>query len=106
MHGRRRSVGNSESVIQERWRQLTDRDRLFRYCLRRAADRELFVRKAIGWALRSYAGAEPEPVADFVAAHRAELSGLSRREAERGIAMGRANASVGDISSTDAAPTD
>jgi 3-methyladenine DNA glycosylase AlkD len=75
---------------QERWKERTDADRLFRYCLRRASDREFFLRKAIGWALRSYAKVAPEEVAAFVAAHRGELSGLSRREAERGIEMGRA----------------
>jgi 3-methyladenine DNA glycosylase AlkD len=82
---------------QERWRERTDVDRLFRYCRRRAADREFFVRKAIGWALRSYAKVAPEAVADFLGAHGGELSGLSRREAERGVEMGRGNASVRDI---------
>jgi 3-methyladenine DNA glycosylase AlkD len=75
---------------QERWKERTDATLLFRYCRRRAADREFFVRKAIGWSLRSYAKVEPETVAAFLAAHGGELSGLSRREAERGVAMGRA----------------
>ncbi|KRC66594.1 DNA alkylation repair protein [Aeromicrobium sp. Root236] len=44
------------------------------------ADREFFVRKAIGWALREYARVEPDWVRRFVAEHP-ELSGLSRREA-------------------------
>lgn len=43
------------------------------------ADREFFIRKAIGWALREYARVEPEWVVGYVAAH--ELSPLSRREA-------------------------
>ncbi|VXC20605.1 DNA alkylation repair protein [Aeromicrobium sp. 9AM] len=43
-------------------------------------DREFFVRKAIGWALREYARVEPEWVRAFVADHP-DLSGLSRREA-------------------------
>lgn len=42
--------------------------------------REFFLRKAIGWALRDYAKAEPERVRQYVAEHP-ELSGLSRREA-------------------------
>ena len=74
---------------QERWGERTDADLLFTYCRRRAADREFFIRKAIGWALRSYAKTAPEPVAAFLAAHGDELSGLSRREAERGVEMGR-----------------
>jgi len=77
---------------QERWRERTDPDLLFAYCLRRAADREFFIRKAIGWALRSYAKVEPEAVAAFLAAHGGELSGLSRKEAERGVGMGRSRA--------------
>lgn len=45
------------------------------------SDREFFVRKAIGWALREYARARPEWVRAFVAAHGERLSPLSRREA-------------------------
>jgi 3-methyladenine DNA glycosylase AlkD len=74
---------------QERWRERTDADLLFAYCRRRAADREFFIRKAIGWALRSYAKTAPEAVAAFLAAHGGELSGLSRRQAERGVEIGR-----------------
>lgn len=44
------------------------------------ADREFFIRKAIGWALREYARVEPEWVRSFVADHD-NLSGLSKREA-------------------------
>jgi 3-methyladenine DNA glycosylase AlkD len=43
--------------------------------------REFFIRKAIGWALRDRARADPDWVRRFVAAHESELSGLSRREA-------------------------
>jgi 3-methyladenine DNA glycosylase AlkD len=74
---------------QERWKQRTDAALLFAYCLRRANDREFFIRKAIGWALRSYAKVEPEAVAAFLAEHGGAVSALSRREAERGIEMGR-----------------
>ena len=79
---------------QERWKERTDAAVLFAYCRRRAADREFFIRKAIGWALRSYAKVEPQRVAGFLAAHGGELSGLSWREAERGLAMGRARAAA------------
>ncbi|WP_345802573.1 DNA alkylation repair protein [Microbacterium sp. AZCO] len=43
------------------------------------ADREFFIRKAIGWALREYARVQPEWVRRFVSTH--ELSPLSTREA-------------------------
>lgn len=46
-----------------------------------AADREFFVRKAIGWALRDYARVNPEWVRTFVTLREDRLSGLSRREA-------------------------
>ena len=47
------------------------------------ADREFFVRKAIGWALRDYARADPAWVAAFVAARGDRMSPLSRREATK-----------------------
>nr|CAA9318518.1 MAG: DNA alkylation repair enzyme [uncultured Nocardioidaceae bacterium] len=47
-----------------------------------AADREFFVRKAIGWALRQYARTDPGWVRAYVDAHPS-LSPLSRREAIR-----------------------
>lgn len=42
-------------------------------------DKEFFIRKAIGWALRDYARAAPDWVRDYVETH--ELSPLSKREA-------------------------
>ena len=74
---------------QERWRDDTDADWLFAACRRHAADRDFFIRKAIGWALRSYAKCRPEAVAEFLRTDGEALSGLSRREAERGVAFGR-----------------
>jgi 3-methyladenine DNA glycosylase AlkD len=65
------------------WKADTDAERLFRYCAARAADPRFFVRKAIGWALRQHARTDPDAVWAFVDAHRAELSGLSAREAEK-----------------------
>jgi 3-methyladenine DNA glycosylase AlkD len=58
----------------------TDADLLFRFCARRATDREFFVAKAIGWALRTYARRAPDAVRGFVAEHP-ELTPLARREA-------------------------
>ena len=46
-------------------------------------DREFFIRKAIGWALRSYAWVDPEAVVAYCATH--ELSPLSRREALKNV---------------------
>ncbi len=63
------------------WGQETDADRLFRYAAAHAPEREFFIRKAIGWALRDYARHAPDAVRAFVAAQGDRLSGLSRREA-------------------------
>ncbi len=51
-------------------------------------DREFFIRKAIGWALREYAKTDPDTVVAYCDSH--ELSGLSRREALKHTAAGRA----------------
>ena len=58
----------------------TDASLLFAFCARRAADREFFIAKAIGWTLRTYARIQPDEVRGFVAAHP-ELTSLARREA-------------------------
>jgi 3-methyladenine DNA glycosylase AlkD len=47
-------------------------------------DREFFIRKAIGWALREYSKTDPAAVVAYCESH--ELSGLSRREALKRIA--------------------
>ncbi len=49
-------------------------------------DREFFVRKAIGWALRDYAWHDPVEVDRYVREHADRLSGLSRREATKNLA--------------------
>ena len=46
-------------------------------------DREFFIRKAIGWALRSYAWVAPDAVVAYCDTH--ELAPLSRREALKNI---------------------
>ncbi len=58
----------------------TDAVRLFSYCSIRKGDREFFIRKAIGWALRQYARTDADAVVTYVEANP-DLSGLSKREA-------------------------
>jgi 3-methyladenine DNA glycosylase AlkD len=56
--------------------------RLLDACIRaNTGDREFFVRKAIGWALREHSKTDGELVRRYVAEHEDELSPLSRREA-------------------------
>lgn len=79
-------VARTAILHQLKYRDATDEARLFRYCERQAAHTDFFIRKAIGWALRQYGKTEPDAVRAFVAAHEHELSGLSKREALKGIA--------------------
>jgi 3-methyladenine DNA glycosylase AlkD len=82
-------LARTSILHQERWKADTDADILFGACLARAADPEFFLRKAIGWALRSYSYVDPTAVEQFVRDHDAELSGLSKREAMKAIERGR-----------------
>jgi 3-methyladenine DNA glycosylase AlkD len=61
----------------------TDDGQLFSHCLRRAHEKEFFIRKAIGWALREYACTAPDAVARFLRQNRDLLSALSFREAAK-----------------------
>ena len=61
----------------------TDVEMLFRFCLGSAGEKEFFIRKAIGWALREYSYTNPEAVAAFLSEHRDRLSGLSLREGSK-----------------------
>jgi 3-methyladenine DNA glycosylase AlkD len=67
-------VGRGDSV---------DLDLLFAACRATMADRDFFMRKGIGWALRDAARRHPEAVRAFVGANREQLSGLSVREATK-----------------------
>ena len=50
-------------------------------------DRDFFLRKAIGWALREHARTDPAWVRAFVDVHDGQLSGLSRREALKHLSV-------------------
>ncbi len=63
----------------------TDLDRLFAMCDRVAAEREFFIAKAVGWALRDTTALAPAAVQSFVDDHP-RLSPVARREAIRGLA--------------------
>jgi len=76
-------IRRSALLCQNKHKQRTDRERLFRYCLARCAEQEFFIRKAVGWALREYSYSAPGAVRDFLLAHRDKLSPLSFREAAR-----------------------
>ena len=66
-------------------RQATDVELLTDVIEPNLADREFFIRKAIGWALRDYAWTDPDWVRGYVTAHETQLSPLSRRAALRHV---------------------
>jgi 3-methyladenine DNA glycosylase AlkD len=72
-------------ICQLRFKSETDLGLLYANIEANTADKDFFIRKAIGWALRQYAWTDPEEVARYVRAHESELSGLSRREALKNI---------------------
>lgn len=76
-------IARTAILHQHDWKDATDRDRLFGYVRKRAADREFFIRKALGWALRAYGRTDPEAVRNFAAAEGSTWSGLTFREATR-----------------------
>jgi len=80
-------VRRSAMLHQLGWRLDTDTTRLFGYAQQLADEKEFFIRKAIGWALRDYARWNPQAVTNFVAQHRTNLSGLTVREAAKHLSL-------------------
>ncbi len=67
-------------LSQLKHKKQTDAKRLFSYCLACADEKEFFIRKAIGWALREYSYSDPVRVKRFLLQNRKSLSNLSFRE--------------------------
>ena len=80
-------VRRSAMLHQLGWRLDTDTTRLFGYAQQLAHEKEFFIRKAIGWALRDYARWCPQAVTDFVVQHRDALSPLTVREATKHLQL-------------------
>jgi len=76
-------VRRTALLAHNRHKHKTDQKQLFSHCLRRAPEKEFFIRKAIGWALRQYSYSNPAAVRQFLRTHRDRLSPLSFREAAR-----------------------
>ena len=60
-----------------------DLGRLDRYAALMLAEKEFFIRKAIGWVLREISKRDPGWVADWTARHATMISGVTFREAIR-----------------------
>ncbi len=67
-------------------RDKVDTERLFRYAELLAAEKEFFIRKAIGWALRDYAWHDWRAIEKFLKTTRVEFAGLTVREARKNFA--------------------
>lgn len=67
------------------WREMTDTKRLSSYVLRLGHQKEFFIQKAIGWALRDYAWHDPEYIRKFLLENQDSISKLSFREAAKHI---------------------
>jgi 3-methyladenine DNA glycosylase AlkD len=63
----------------------TDLDLLYGCIEPNLSDRDFFIRKAIGWALRAHAWTDPDEVVRYVSANKSRLSPLSRREALKNV---------------------
>jgi 3-methyladenine DNA glycosylase AlkD len=75
-------------LCQLAFKERTEKERLFDFCLDRAHEKDFFMRKAIGWALRQYSYADPKAVRAFVQKHEKKLSPLSRKEALKAMDEG------------------
>jgi 3-methyladenine DNA glycosylase AlkD len=78
-------IRRSALLFQLKYKNTTDTKRLLQYCTLTMHEKEFFIRKAIGWALREYSKTNPALVKEFVEAHRSQLSGVTLREAEKYI---------------------
>ncbi len=62
----------------------TNSTRLFALCERQSENREFFIAKGLGWALRSYSHTDPKAVQKFIKDHP-ELTPLAKREGMKAI---------------------
>jgi len=69
---------------QRGWKSETDIPRVLGLCDAHWQDREFFIAKAIGWALRDLARMDPTAVRQFLDAHPSS-NRVATREAERGL---------------------
>jgi 3-methyladenine DNA glycosylase AlkD len=70
-------------LFQKRYKQDTDETLLYTLCLRLANEKEFFIRKGMGWALREYSYVNPASVQSFI--EKYPLSALTKKEAMKVI---------------------
>ena len=76
-------IRRSAVIFQLSWKHETDAERLFRYCESTQGEKDFFMRKAIGWALRQYSKTNPQAVKKFIQKNRSSLSALSIKEGSK-----------------------
>lgn len=76
-------VRRTAILHQLTYKEETDEEKLFAFCHKHAEDKEFFIAKAIGWALREYTKTNPEAVREFVSL--TPLQNLSKREALKNL---------------------
>ena len=70
-------------IFQLKYRMKTNESLLYEMILARADSKEFFIRKAGGWALRTYGAFNALSVSQFIHAHQAVLSPLTIKEGGR-----------------------
>lgn len=70
-------------LFQLKYKEKTNQELLFRYILLNAQDKEFFIQKAIGWALREYSKTNEPAVREFISNNK--LAPLSVREGMKAI---------------------
>ncbi|MGA9762212.1 MAG: DNA alkylation repair protein [Gaiellaceae bacterium] len=75
----------SSIICQLALKEKTDLELLYACIEPNLADKDFFIRKAIGWALRAFAYIDPEEVVRYVSENESRLSPLSRRDALKHI---------------------
>jgi 3-methyladenine DNA glycosylase AlkD len=77
-------------LAQLKFRDATDVDFLFEVIEPAVQEKEFFLRKAIGWALRDLSRWKPDAVERWLREHEGRAAGLTVREARRGLERARA----------------
>jgi 3-methyladenine DNA glycosylase AlkD len=70
-------------IFQLKYKTKTNADLMFDIILAQAGNKEFFIRKACGWALREYSRSNPLAVSEFINLNRDILSALTIKEGER-----------------------
>lgn len=70
-------------IHQLKYKEKTNEQMLFDFCVKTCKETDFFIRKAIGWALRQYSKSSPDSVKEFVIKNKSKLSPLSIKEASK-----------------------